>query len=196
MEVNPRIATCSGKPYMELNGRLIAEKCGDEHSVGMTKFYRVAAFRQIGGFVRELMWDGIDGHRCRMLGWIAVSWNDPELRFIHLRPMGTSHKSWWTGRVRHGVGQHYMGTGPIYLAVSACSRVFHPPFILGSLAIIWGYVKSSVAFAPRYADPEFRRFLRGYQRQCLLWGKKRATEGVNQRQAPRWSPDDAPTGVA
>ena len=85
--------------------------CGDENSVGMIKFYRTACFKQIGGFVRELMWDGIDCHRCRMLGWIAVSWDDPDLHFEHLRPMGTSHKNWWTGRVRHGVGQYFMGTG-------------------------------------------------------------------------------------
>jgi hypothetical protein len=36
--------------------------------VGMTKFFRTTCFRQIGGFTRELMWDGIDGHRCRQLG--------------------------------------------------------------------------------------------------------------------------------
>src|SRR5881397_3760299 len=30
MEANPRIGTCSGKPYMDLNGRLISEKCGYE----------------------------------------------------------------------------------------------------------------------------------------------------------------------
>ena len=43
----------------------------------MIKFYRTACFRQIGGFVRELMWDGIDGHRCRQLGWIAISDRPP-----------------------------------------------------------------------------------------------------------------------
>ncbi|MCS7034516.1 MAG: glycosyltransferase family 2 protein, partial [Phycisphaerae bacterium] len=66
MEAEPRIGTASGKPYMEYKGRLIAEVCGDENSVGMIKFYRTACFQQIGGFVRELMWDGIDCHRCRM----------------------------------------------------------------------------------------------------------------------------------
>jgi hypothetical protein len=133
------------------------------------------------------MWDGIDGHRCRMLGWIAVSWNDPELRFIHLRPMGTSHKNWWTGRVRHGVGQHYMGTTPAYLLVSASVRLFHAPVVLGSVAMLWGYVKSGLARAPQYPDAEFRQFVRAYQWRCLFQGKKRATEHVNERQASRWS---------
>jgi hypothetical protein len=35
-------------------------------SVGMTKFYRVSCFKEIGGFVRQVMWDGIDCHRVRM----------------------------------------------------------------------------------------------------------------------------------
>ena len=32
--------------------------------------------------MRQVMWDGIDGRRCRMKGWIAESWDDPELRFL------------------------------------------------------------------------------------------------------------------
>ena len=86
METEPRIGTASGKPYFVRPGltdsdvrfplvdleKLVSEKIGDENSVGMTKFYRTGCFQQIGGFVREVMWDGIDGHRCRQLGWIAI----------------------------------------------------------------------------------------------------------------------------
>ena len=73
MEAEPRLGTTSGKPYFirARDGALVPEVCGDEMSVGMTKFYRTACFREIGGFVREVMWDGIDCHRCRMLGWIG-----------------------------------------------------------------------------------------------------------------------------
>ncbi len=183
MEAEPRIGTCSGKPYMELNGRLVSEKCGDENSVGMIKFYRTECFRQIGGFVRYLMWDGIDGHRCRMLGWIAASWDDPELRFVHLRPMGTSDRNWWTGRVRHGIGQYYMGTSPVYMLASALFRMTRPPLIRGGAAMLWGYCKRAATGGQRYEDREFRRFLRRYQWSCLLRGKRRATARLNARQA-------------
>ncbi len=71
-----------------------------------------------------------------MLGWIAVSWDDPELRFVHLRPMGTSHRNWWTGRVRHGVGQYYMGTGVLYMLASAGYRMTRPPLVVGGLAML------------------------------------------------------------
>src|SRR6185437_16030668 len=138
MEAEPRIGTCSGKPWFRDEvGRTISEMCGDENSVGTVKFYRTTCFTQIGGFVRELMWDGIDCHRCRMLGWIAVSWDDPKINFQHLRPMGTSHKNWWTGRVRHGVGQYFMGTSPIYMIASAMFRMTRPPIVLGGVAMLW-----------------------------------------------------------
>lgn len=205
MEREPRIGTCSGKPYFFRPGTdpgrarfpltdltdLVSEKTGDENSVGMTKFYRTACFRQIGGFVREVMWDGIDGHRCRQLGWIAVSWDDPELRFVHLRPMGTSDKGFWRGRTRHGYGQWFMGTSPVYMLASAAYRMTRPPLLLGGAGMAWGYLRSMLQRAPRYADSDFRRFLRRYQWECLLRGKQRATEALNARQAARWSPPSA-----
>ena len=188
MEAEPRIGTASGKPYFvaAATGRRIMETCGDEMSVGMTKFYRTACFQQIGGFVRELMWDGIDCHRCRMLGWIAVSWNDPDLNFEHLRPMGSSDKSWWTGRVRHGMGQYFMGTGVFYMVASALRRMADPPVILGSMAILWGYFKSILQRKPRYADRDFRRFLNKYQWASLIHGKTKSTAALENRQASVW----------
>ncbi len=202
MEDEPRIGTCSGKPYFLSSGRsdrafqfplvktrgLVSEKCGDENSIGASKFYRMACFRQIGGFVREVMWDGIDGHCCRQRGWIAVSWDDPRLRFLHLRPMGTSHRSWWAGRVRHGFGQYFMGTSPWYMVASAVYRMSRPPVVLGGLAMLYGYFRSLLSRETRYGDAEFRRFLRRYQLSCLLMGKARATAALDARQAVRWNP--------
>jgi hypothetical protein len=179
MKANPRIATCSGKAYVEEGGRLVNERHGDETSLGMTKFYRVSCFEAIGGFVREVMWDGIDCHRCRMHGWIACSWDEPELRFVHLRPMGSSQQSIYTGRMRHGFGQYFMGTGFLYIVASAIYRITEKPYFLGSLAIVWGWVQSALQRKPRYADEEFRKFLRRYQWRSLLIGKRQAIEEIS-----------------
>jgi hypothetical protein len=183
MHAMPRLGTCSGKPYFidEASGKRISEKCGDEMSVGMTKFYRNTCFAEIGGYVREVMWDGIDCHRCRMLGWIACSWDEPELQFIHLRPMGSSQKSIWTGRMRHGYGQYFMGTGIVYMTASAVFRMAHPPYVFGGLAMWWGYVRAALAGKLRYPDLVFRKFLRRYQWDCLLRGKKKATDTLHAR---------------
>jgi len=183
MLAEPRLATCSGKAYIEERGKLIPERHGDETSLGMTKFYRVEAFKQIGGFVREVMWDGIDCHECRRKGWIARSWDEPDLRFVHLRPMGSSQQSVYTGRMRHGFGQYFMGTGPVYMAASALLRVTQRPYVVGSIAMFWGYLKSAIKRTPRYGDEGFREFLRRWQWRSLLVGKARATAEIDQRNA-------------
>jgi hypothetical protein len=141
----------------------------------MTKFYRVGCFRQIGGFVRQVMWDGIDNHRCRMMGWKACSWDEPDLRFIHLRPMGSSDRGVLKGRKRHGFGQYFMGTGPAYMLASAAFRAVYRPYVVGGLAMLAGYFGAMLRRERRYGDVEFRCFLRRYQWDCLLHGKQAAT---------------------
>jgi glycosyltransferase involved in cell wall biosynthesis len=194
MEAEPRLGTTSGKPWFvhPRTGALVPEVCGDEMSVGMTKFYRVRCFREIGGFVRQVMWDGIDCHRARMLGWIAESVDEEPLRFVHLRPMGSSQQGIWTGRVRSGFGQWFMGTSPTYFVASALLRLPRHPVLVGTAAMLWGYARSAARGAPRYDDLEFRRFLRRYQRLALLVGKRAATRRLNAEGALTWQRTHAP----
>ncbi len=191
MRQDPRLGTCSGKAYYPApSGELISEGVGDEMSVGAMKFYRTACFRQIGGFVREVMWDGIDCHRARMLGWKARSWDDPDIRVTHLRPMGSSQTSIWAGRKRHGYGQYFMGTSLLYMTASTIYRLPHPPVVLGALASWWGFVESSLRGRPRLDDPEFRSFLRDYQRRALRHGKRRTVEAIEQERAHLFNPGE------
>ncbi len=185
MEANPRLATCSGKAYVYSGDTLVNEGHGDDTSLGMTKFYRMPFFTAIGGFVHEVMWDGIDCHRCRMKGLIACSWDDPEIRFIHLRPEGSSQQSVYTGRMRHGFGQYFMGTGLLFMTASALKRIGEKPAVFGSLAMLWGWLKSALMRKPRYQDLEFRHFLRRYQMRSLIVGKKRAVEEIDLRNRTR-----------
>ena len=193
MEADPRLGTCSGKAYYRpedpahasFSDRLVSEAIGDEMSIGASKFYRVECFRQIGGFLREVMWDGVDCHRCRLLGWRAGSYNDPDLRFLHLRPMGSSQQSMWKGRLRWGAGQYFMGTGLAFIAVSALYRMTCRPYLTGGLGILLGFLRSMVKQAPRYDDPAFRRFLRRYQWEAMVFGKARAAERALHRTRAR-----------
>jgi len=196
MESDPRVGTTSGKPWFvhPQTGALVPEVCGDEMSVGMSKFYRIACFEEIGGFVREVMWDGIDCHRARMLGWIAESVDLEPMRFIHLRPQGASQKGIWTGRLRAGFGQYFMGTSPLYYLAVAVYRLPAHPVLIGSAAMLWGYLRSWLKGMPRYENPEFRRFLRAYQHACLRMGKRAATAHVNAERAHLWRARRATSG--
>ena len=189
MDANPRIGTASGQPWFTgKDGSRISERCGPEMSVGMTKFYRTECFEQIGGFVREVMWDGLDCHKARMMGWIAVSWPDEDLAFEHLRPMGSSQTSIYTGRRRHGAGQWYMGSDPLYFAATALWKMTHPPYVLGGLASLQGYVQAWAKGAPQHGDADLVRFIRRYQREALTKGKRAAIERIERERADVFSP--------
>lgn len=189
MDADPEIATVSGKPYHHTaSGGLVAEFCGDETSVGMTKFYRVSCFRAIGGFVRAAGWDTIDCHTCRMHGWKATSLDRPDLRFIHLRPMGSSQVSIWVGRQRHGRGAWYLGSVPLYMVAVVVNRLFQRPFVVGAAGIALGYMKAWLSGAPRHNAPGYLAFVRGYQLRALVHGKNAAAEIMRQRARAKLRP--------
>jgi glycosyltransferase involved in cell wall biosynthesis len=173
---DPRLGTVSGKTYIPVDGKFVHERTGDQFSHGVAKLYRRECFQEIGGFVREVMWDGIDCHRCRMLGWKAESHDDPELAIKHLRQMGSSHKSIYHGRRRWGRGQYFMGTHPLYMLGITGYRMLERPWVLGGLNILFGYMQAWIKREKRYDDQEFRRHLHRWQFQELrgrLFGASR-----------------------
>ncbi|CAN5806301.1 glycosyltransferase family 2 protein [soil metagenome] len=186
MEAEPRIATCSGRPHLERGDKLVQERHGYDTSLGATKFYRREAFETIGGFIRGVAWDGIDCHLCRMHGWIACNFDEPDLRVVHLRPMGSTERGILTGRARSGYGQWFMGTAFSFLMVSVVYRLTQRPYLIGSVAMLWGYLKSAVLRKPRYDNPEFRAFLRRYHRRVLRVGKDRAVSELIAPTEPTW----------
>jgi glycosyltransferase involved in cell wall biosynthesis len=182
MQADPRLATVSGKAYYpgdgndgaDFEGPLVSERIADDVSVGASKFYRRTFYEELGGLAHGVMWDGIDCYRARMLGWRARSIEDPDLRFIHLRPMGSSDGSLLKGRERLGKGYWFLGASPLFVLASAVYRLLHPPKFRGSIATLRGYVGSALSRAPQYGDPEFRRYLRRYHRRMLLRGRAEA----------------------
>ena len=188
MQADPRLGSASGKPYYRSpTGAWVSEKCGDEMSVGMTKFYRTSCFQDIGGFVREVMWDGIDCHKARQRGWIVRSWDEPDLQFHHLRPMGASDNNILTGRARHGFGQYFMRSDPLYFSATAVFRMTRPPYVVGGLAMLYGYARAWWSGARQLDDPELCEFIRAYQRQALLGGKARTIAEIETRQEVHWA---------
>lgn len=183
MHADPALGTCSGKAYYrrEGSGELVSELCGDEASVGMIKFYRRECFEAIGGFRHDVGWDGFDCHQARWMGWRAQSWDDPEIRFTHLRPMGSSQKSIYHGRIRHGRGQYLLGVHPVFFLVSSVYRsVRQKPYVTGTIYAIWGYLQTAFAGEKTFGGPEITAFIRRYQLRALTKGKRAAAEQAFQ----------------
>ncbi len=164
---DPKLAAASGKVFRPEGDRLVPEFMIDEMVAGQFKFYRRAVLEEIGGFVRGLMWDGIDFHRARMAGYRTASIDDPELNLLHLRLMGSSDRSVYRGRLRWGEGQYFMGSWFPYVLASGAFRMREKPYGIGGLLIPIGYLLAALRGRPRYEDAAFRGELRRWQRERL-----------------------------
>ena len=96
----------------------------------------------------------------------------------------------WHGRMRHGFGQYFMGSSLFFMLASAVNRVFKRPYVLGSIGMVIGFLLAMIRRVPRYPDLDFRSFLRSYQRSCLLHGKARAMQAIEDAQAEVWNPSE------
>ncbi len=182
MEKDPLLGNLSGKTYIQNGSReWVSERMGDENAIGASKFYRVACFKDIGGFVRRASWDGIDGHRCRLKGWIAGSYDEEDLRLKHYRPQGSSQKGVWTGRLRWGRGKYFMGSSFIYVLAASIFRMFEYPIFVGGIGILCGYISAMLEQGDRYGDTAYLRFFRRYELSSLLIGKKRTLRNHNKK---------------
>jgi len=164
----PALAAASGKVFRPEDDGLVEEILIDEMVAGQFKLYRRDAFERIGGFVREVMWDGIDFHRARMAGYETASIDDPDLRIIHLRQMGSSDRSVYRGRLRWGRGQWFMGSSFPYVLASGLFRMREKPYVVGGLLIVLGFILAALRGDRRYDDPAFRSGLRHWQRSRLF----------------------------
>ncbi|QDL53396.1 glycosyltransferase family 2 protein [Rhodoferax aquaticus] len=162
-DADPKLAAVSGKVFRPEGDGFVEEWTIDEHVAGQFKLYRSTAFSAIGGFIEEVLWDGIDIHTARMLGWHTKSFDAPNARLIHHRLMGSSDKNVYRGRLRLGRGIYFMGYHPLYALASAAFRTREKPLVIGGILIMVGYIKAALQGVPRYDNPAFIRYLQNWQ---------------------------------
>ncbi len=163
-----QLAAVSGKVYYRVGDDFAPEfSMVDESVAGCFKLYRRGAFEAIGGFVRAVMWDGIDFHRARQAGYRTLSVEDEDLRIIHFRPMGSSDRNIYRGRMRWGRGQYFMGSTFAYVLASGVFRMREKPYVLGGVFIVAGFLIAALRGDERYESPGFREGLRRWQWQRL-----------------------------
>lgn len=160
---DPKLACVCGKVFRPEGDVLVEEYISDESTCGQFKLYRREAFEAIGGFVSAVLWDGIDWHRCRMLGWNTRSFFDVDARLFHHRLMGSSDRGVLRGRSRLGRAMWYVGYHPLYALAASIFRMRENPRLTGGLMMIGGYLAAALSLKPRYPHPDFRRYLQRWQ---------------------------------
>jgi poly-beta-1,6-N-acetyl-D-glucosamine synthase len=135
------------------------------HTRGAVKFYSAKCFKAIGGLDSGLGWDTIDEATAMMLGFHTRSFR--HVRAYHHRLQGQAVGQ-WTARLAQGRAAYRSGYSPTFMLARAAARAFAPPFALGGVLMLAGFLEGYVRRAPRAASPELIKFVRRQQRRRLL----------------------------
>lgn len=164
-EADPRLGVASGLVLVQRAGAVRVEETGGFHTRGATKSYRRACLEEIGGVVEGLGWDTIDEIAAHGRGWRVDTVR--EARAFQVRPTGTA-TGVLRGRARAGRACHLVGYPFWAVLARAGRRSIEPPYVVGSVAMVYGYWRSRLRREQRTAPPEVTAHLRHTLRQRLF----------------------------
>lgn len=160
----PRLGIGGGDIYHEVDGVHKLEKNPRFHVRGATKIYRKACWEAIGGLWRAAGWDTIDEVKANMLGWRTFSFKD--LPVLHHRFTGGAD-GLLRDRVKHGLACYISGYHPLFVLASCMFRLRQKPYLLGSAAMGYGFLKGYIAHPKRVEDAQLISYVRAQQLRRL-----------------------------
>lgn len=167
-DANPKIGIGGGVLYHITNGERILEKHPVFHVRGGVKIYRRACWDALGGLWVGPGSDLMDETKANMLGWITQSFTD--IHMIHHRPTGNTYGR-WGGSVKDGKIDYVTGYHPLFLVAKWARRSTQRPYIVGAMALAYGYFAARWQGIPRVDDPELIRYIRKQQLARLFGGE-------------------------
>lgn len=138
------------------------------HVRGATKIYRSACWDGIGGLISAPGWDTLDEIKANMLGWATRTL--PDLQVIHHRPTGAAYGT-WNDRVKAGLANYISGYHPLFMLLKCVKRTAERPYLVGGLALLYGFAKGYLKRTGQVEDKALIRYLRQQQMNRLL-GRK------------------------
>jgi poly-beta-1,6-N-acetyl-D-glucosamine synthase len=165
---DPRLGIGGGVICYIENGAKRFEFCPEFHVRGATKIYRRECWDVIGGFWPAPGWDTMDEVKANMLGWGTRSF--PDLHLHHHRYTGTADGI-WAGMVKNGRANYVCGYHPLFMLAKFFIRLPRRPYLIGSVALLYGYLSGYMKQIPQVNDLQTIGFLRR-QQLGRLWGRE------------------------
>jgi len=100
-----------------------------------------------------------------MVGWSTRSFLQPEIQ--HHRWTGAAYGR-WGGIVKNGKTDYVSGYHPLFLAAKSATRLWKRPYVVGSIALLYGYIAAYLQETPRVDDPQLINYLQRQQLARLL----------------------------
>lgn len=150
------------------NGKKVFEPGPAFHVRGASKIYRRACWEAIGGFWPAPGWDTMDEVKANMLGWTTRSFDD--LHLHHHRPTGAAD-GMWGGLVKNGKANYICGYHPMFMLAKCFHRLRQKPYLIGSLALLYGFLSGYLQRIPQVDDRQTIIYLRR-QQLGRLWRRE------------------------
>ena len=157
-DADPRLGIASGIYLEQRGGTWIPVGMPDYHAAGALKMVRRTCFEEIGGFASARGWDTVDEIKALARGWRTTHF--PELKVLHLKDEGSGvgflKMSKMSGEI------HYVtGGGPFFFTAKFLQRLlFGRPVVLGSLAMLTGYLQCVATRRAKLVDRQEQSFYR------------------------------------
>ena len=156
----PRLGVGGGVMCYVENGKKSFEANPAFHVRGATKIYKRACWDAIGGFWPAPGWDTMDEVKASMLGWTTRSF--PELHLLHHRYTGAADGT-WANLVKNGRANYVCGYHPVFMLLKCVRRLRFKPYIVGSAALMYGFLSGYTQRIPQVDEPETIKYLRKQQ---------------------------------
>jgi len=138
-----------------------------EHVAGPCQLFRRSCMEAIGGYVPSKSGgvDHIAVIRARMQGWKTRTFT--EKVFVHHRLMGTASRGVLAARYKSGALDYLLGSHPLWEIFRTIYQMRKPPYVVGALWLLAGYVSAAIRRAERPVGRDLVRFRRHEQMQRL-----------------------------
>ena len=160
----PELGIGGGEIHHDIAGQMKVEENPRFHVRGATKIYRRECWEAIGGLWPAPGWDTIDEVKANMKGWKTYAFTD--LSLLHHRFTG-SEEGLFRDRIKHGVACYVSGYHPLFVAASCVRRLTKKPRVIGSIGMMYGYLKSYFTRPPRLDERSYFAYIRGQQLRRL-----------------------------
>jgi len=172
MEANPQLGV-AGAPFREGAFQYDYRFSNIENVWGGCQLFRRECFEEIGGYMplKGGCIDHVAVVSARLHGWQTRTF--PEKVCLHHREMGTALQGGLKARFKLGVKDYTVGNHPLWELFRTFYQMMRRPFVVGGLALGWGYAWSLVrreeiplsqelvAFVRREQMHRLKRFFRG-----------------------------------
>jgi glycosyltransferase involved in cell wall biosynthesis len=140
---------------------------GENYVAGPVQLFRRECFHEIGGYIANPAGgvDWIAVMAARMKGWTVRSFADK--RYHHHRSMGTAERSEVVALFSYGEKDYYLGGSPVWQLFRVTYRLAKKPYIVGGLALLFGYFWAAIRRVKRPISDELMKFHRADQMKKL-----------------------------